>query len=499
MIPTLHGIVTLALGLLLWHRGQLLLAVCTVLALGLFESSAALVLPALSGSSIPPARLMLGFVLVIALSRLYFRAPLFREVVSTNAALIVFCLYGLIGAFLLPRIFQGTINVVPMRPAGLRHVLDTFPLGYSAQNVTTSFYVLGSGLAALAAYTAGRLTEDVSPLVKTAIAVGFAHAIIGVLGVVLKGTPWDDVVAFIRNGSYSQLSQATQSYVRIAGFMAEPSNFARFGLFWMVFNTELWLRDIMPRGTGAAALGLAIILTLSTSSTAYVGLAGYALLLGLRFATIPSYLRTDKVVTILVLGVLAAIAGLALVLTFEQVAAQFTDMFRSMTVDKADSLSGKQRMFWAMQGFDAFAASWGLGIGAGSFRSSSIATAIIGSMGIVGACSFVYYCASLFLRRAVKTGVPAEALRIPVARACCWAAICGLIPMMLMAGSPDPGMEFAIFAGLSLAFRRPSYAQTESFSSDGSAWRPVASGAPVAARIRPPAVPRSGGWRMRAK
>src|SRR5690606_6568560 len=91
-----------------------------------------------------------------------------------------------------------------------------------------------------------------------------------------------------RNGSYAQLDHVYQGFVRLTGLAPEASNYAAFGLAWFIFNAECWYRGILPRSTGRAALFLLGILAFSTSSTAYIGLAVYALFFTLRIAAFPT-------------------------------------------------------------------------------------------------------------------------------------------------------------------------------------------------------------------
>ncbi len=488
MIPTFIGLVTVAIGVWLLLRGTPLQLLCTMLAMGLFEASAAVILPALSGSSIPPPRFALGFLALAIIQQLQTRSSLLREAVGANLAFVTFAAYGMIGAFLLPKIFAGQINVVPMRAGGLRHLTDTLPLFFSAQNITTGFYMAGTGLTAVLAYIACRLSPNVSLIVKFCVGIALVQAVTGILGVALSGTPWDLVVDFVRNGSYSQLRQAAEGYVRISGFMAEPSAYSRLSIPWMILAFELWLRKISPAWTGFAAVLLAAVLVLSTSSTAYIGLASYAVLLSARFATLPRYLTADRVVPLAICVMLGFIMVLGLILFYGPAADAFTEMVDQMTVGKSSSNSGQQRMFWAMQGIDAFTFSMGLGIGAGSFRSSSLIMAIIGSMGVIGIVTFVASCAVLFLPRKPLE----DKTRQAISESAAWAAVAGLIPAMVMLGAPDPGMEFAAFAGISLALRRPALEPLGA----RAAKRPTdRAGLPPKA----PAIPQSGGWRRSAR
>tara|TARA_R110000772_G_scaffold156977_1_gene268222 strand:+ start:889 stop:2388 length:1500 start_codon:yes stop_codon:yes gene_type:complete len=459
MTPTVIGLGVLILGIWLLYKGDLLALLCAMLILGLLEGSAAVILPAIGGSSIPPDRIMLGFLAVASLNLIKDRAELGKDAIIENSWLVIFCAYGVISAFFLPRIFQGQIDVVPLRPAGLRSIFDAFPLAFSSQNITTAVYLIGTALAAIFSYVATRRAADITPLVTVAIAITLGHAALGILGVVLRGTPWDMVIDFFRNGSYSQLSQQTSSFIRISGLMPEPSNFAGFGIVWMILTFELWLRNIRPLWTGIAAIVMGLTLILSTSSTAYLGIAGYAAVLLCRFATFPKYLRSDKIVMLTGAGLTVGVLLLSTIVFSSEFAEKFQSMILEMTVEKSDSDSGQQRSFWALQGLDAFKISYGLGIGAGSFRSSSIATAILGGMGIIGVICFAGYLLKLFRTIQICGNVQGSGSVVPaLASAAGWSAIAGLIPALFTQASPDPGMQFSILAGIAIALKHKTIA-----------------------------------------
>ncbi|MFV0644558.1 MAG: glycoside hydrolase [Sphingomonadaceae bacterium] len=493
MTPTIIGFVTFLLGayvLIRWRSPLLIL--CLVLVAGMFQSSAVAILTAVGGSTITPPRFLLLFLFISVAAAVSTRASLLREAVTENAPLLIFCLYGVLSALLLPRIFAGQIYVFPLRPTGLRNLYDTFPLAPTSQNITTAIYLAGTGLTALCAYIAARLARDVTPLVKTGIFIGLTHSLIGILGVTLAGTQWDLVVEFVRNASYSQLSQEASGMVRMAGFAAEPSVYANFAGPWFIFLVELWLRDVSRRWTGFSALVVMVVLVLSTSSSAYVLLAGYGLILLLRMLAFPHYMTAGKLTTIALLGIGGLLVLLGIYLSSARFAQQFGDMFQQMTVGKSDSESGLQRMFWAMQGVDAFVVSNGLGIGAGSFRSSSLIMAILGSMGVIGLVTFGLYCLSL-LRIFGRSANRVDHMRGSLSEACIWAALIGLLPALIIGPSPDPGMEFAIFAALGLALRYPRWqADHDDTLQLVDEYRPERrSLAPVTAQE----VPQSGGWR----
>jgi hypothetical protein len=500
VIPTLFGLLTLALGAWLLRRNDPLVITCWMLILGLFNASAAAIG---GGSSIPPARFFLFILVFSVFLNVRDRASVVSEAAIANAPLLFFCAYGFIGAFILPKIFAGQIDVVPMRASYLRSIFDAYPLFFSTQNITTAIYLMGTGLTAVATYTAARLSDDVTPLIKAGAAIALVHAFTGILGVVLAGTPWDSFVDFLRNGTYAQLRQQQGSIVRMSGITPEPSVFAAFGMVWMIFSLELWLRGVRPRLTGFAAMVLAAVLLASTSSTAYVAMAGYMAILAMRFLMFPKYLRGDKVLIMALSVMVIAVIVIAVVVFAEGFAKQASDILDVMVWNKSTSNSGQQRQFWAMQGLDAFGVSMGLGIGPGSFRSSSLATAIIGSMGVIGVVTFVWYCLTLVMPRRRARDGKVDPTRVAVAGAATWAALAGLIPALISGASPDPGMEFAALAGLALALQRPALAKAGAAAAarKGEGWGqlPMPSSAAALPPARAPEAPQPAGWRRSAR
>jgi hypothetical protein len=221
----------------------------------------------------------------------------------------------------------------------------------------------------------------------------------------------------------------------------------------LVLNTELWLRDAEPRWTGAGAILLATALLLSTSSTAYAGLAIYAAVMTVRLIFMPGSLALRKALILVACG-LAALAGILALLVFSPTAADaLSALAERLTISKAESASALQRLFWARQGIDAFMTSYGLGIGPGSFRSSSLATAVLGSTGVVGTIALLLHIGRVFrpLSRSTYFAVADPGQRIGAAAA--WAAVIPLFPASLSAASPDPGYMWGFICGMALSLR----------------------------------------------
>ncbi len=201
---------------------------------------------------------------------------------------------------------------------------------------------------------------------------------------------------------------------------------------------------------------MAVVLLISTSSTAYLGLGAYGVVSVLRIIFFPFGIGAKKIAILLCFAIAAVFVGLVAAAALPDLASNFLKVLADMTLRKAQSESGLQRSFWAAQGFEAFRASYGLGIGAGSFRSSSLFTAIMGSLGVVGLVSFFLYVLVVFkpLNRSTygRTTMP-QGHAIDLGGACAVAAIVGLVPEFFGAPAPVPGFLFSILAGVSVSLR----------------------------------------------
>lgn len=453
MTPTLIGVVVALIGTGLLLTGSMLSLLVFVFCCSAMGGSAAALIPALGNVNIQPANLALGFLMLRCLAEAVAgRASLGRAVVE-NRFLILFALYGAIGAWVLPRLFAGAIDVTPLRPIPGRSLFTVFPLAFSPQNITVSTYVIGTMIAGVFASMAARPDRAAPAIARWGAGIGIVHAVLGVASVVLASTPAAAVFQFFRNGFYAQVNQSFEGFVRMNGIFAEPAIYASYGFAWLVLMTELWLRGIAPRWTGSAALALLVALLMSTASTAYVAIGGYAVLLVARGLIAPGMIRPGRLMLGAVLVLVALTAGLAAIAVAPEIGDAAGEMLRRTTTDKLASASGMQRLFWARQGIDAFLISGGLGVGLGSFRSSSIVTAILGSVGVPGSLAILLHLWRVLmpLRRSTYAAEGDE--RAMTGAALSWTAVVMLIPGAVAAPSPDPGLLWGAFAGAALALR----------------------------------------------
>ncbi|WP_068084562.1 O-antigen ligase family protein [Novosphingobium rosa] len=478
---TFIGLIQLVIGAFIVFGGSLRHAVTFMVISGLFAGSAAIVLPGLGGSSIPPIQFACLIVYLRILAPRGGFLALLPEAVRANRWLALYTFYGVATAMIAPRLFANQVDVTPLRSGDASSLFATAALGPSTQNITTSVYMLGTCAIAVAAYLVARLRGGVATLVTAAIVVSWLHIVLGLMTALAAGTPLNAVFEVMRNGSYAQLDQSVSGFVRIRGFFPESSSYADFAFAYFTLNAELWYRSIWPRETGATALALAMLLVISTSSTAYLALAAYLGFFALRVIMMPHLAQMGRVKQL----VMATLAGGLLMavacLVVPQLLSSISDMILHMTVDKSGSDSAQQRLFWAMQGLEAFKASYGLGIGPGSFRSSSLVTSMIGSTGLAGCGAFLAYAFSVFQPTRHSTFGVSPDLGLTIGGAFATAALLALIPACLIAPSADLGANVALFAGVALAMR-PMTAPRQ--QAEAPAWP-----APPADEPEPPALP----------
>ena len=419
----------------------------------LLNGSAVLILTALGSVSIPPALAATGLLLLrTLLPERNAGSGTAAVAIQDNAWLIMMALYGFVGAYTLPFLFRNMIAVVPLRPTA--GAVTTLPLTFTTQNITTSFYILMTMFAAHAAHVTVNRPAAGLVIARLASITALIHAGLGWFGVVVRGTPLQVIVDLMRNGHYMQLSQSFESWARLSGISPEPSIYAAYGFSWLVLVTELWLRNVDRKWSGPAALILLLTLIASTSTTAYLGIGCYGLVIAFRMMFLSGSIPSNKSLLIFALGLSGVIVALSLIIFSDTLTATIARILRTTTSDKLSSGSGVVRYFWAKQGLEAFTVSSGLGIGVGSFRSSSIVTAVIGSGGVIAAIGLLLYVIRLFRPFRRETWQKTGDADVDTATACAWAAVMGLVPAAVSAPSPDPGILWGLFAGCALGLTR---------------------------------------------
>src|SRR4051812_28111735 len=135
MYPTYIGAILIPIATYIYVRCSVSAMLGFMLICSLMGGAAAIAVPALGGSSIPPAYVGLGFLLLRAVAPGTQQTKAIPVAMVRNFWLMLFAVYGVAIAIIGPRLFAGQLDVTPMRATDLKHLYETKPLGFSSQNI----------------------------------------------------------------------------------------------------------------------------------------------------------------------------------------------------------------------------------------------------------------------------------------------------------------------------------------------------------------------------
>jgi hypothetical protein len=421
----------------------------------LFGAAAAIVLTSFGSANLPPAHLMLGAIVIkFALDKKWISLALDSLVFPREGFWLLFTvIYGTASAYLMPRLFQGATDVFAISRIDPSTSTVLFALGPVSGNVTQAIYLIGDFICFLIFYSFARDPRMVVVLCHAAIACAVANLAFAVIDLVTYWTGTADLLEFLRNASYRMLDDVeVMGLKRVVGSFSEASAyaFATLGLF--AFTGKLWLRGIYSWLTGPVA-GLSLIALLwSTSSTAYGGLF---LLMAVEYTACVAQLVTGRssriAAAFVVLAPLALAAMVVIMMLQEDMWLFVQELANSSIFDKLASSSGMERGTWNRQALVNFFDTFGLGVGVGSTRASSLLLATLGSTGIVG--SFTY--GAFFLRLMLNRSSGDTDWFVSSTRAAAKSASLSYLIAGSLSGSfLDVGLPFFIFAGIASGIAR---------------------------------------------
>jgi hypothetical protein len=374
------------------------------------------------------------------------RYPAEASVLRTLTPLFALLGYALISELLLPSIFAGQVMVWPQKPDALAPAL--VPLQFNSGNITQSLYLLLNAGAALAAalFTTRRGTSFrgilSAYLLSGYIAVGialwqFAFRTMGVL------FPSDLLYS---NPGYAIVEQNLGSTPRIQGSFTEPAGLA-FYLSGLCFCC-LWLSAQGHRVMRVnLLLPLAILaMLLSTSTTGLVTLAA-----GLPGMLLFALFRADRKITSrlirkLTLLLLSGLIVLGPAFVLEPSLVNSVNEVVSSTMTKGDSDSYDQRTGADKAALTSLGTTYGLGVGWGSFRTSSFVPGLLANGGIFGAVAAFWLVVRITkLARRAKAAAPNHPARCVVDGFS--AALCGQLAAALLSAPMISSLGFFLQLG----------------------------------------------------
>jgi hypothetical protein len=202
-------------------------------------------------------------------------------------------------------------------------------------------------------------------LARAALACVILNLIFVVLDLVTYSTNTTELLSFIRNSTYSMLSDTELAgFKRIVGSFVEASSFSYWTMGYFAFATSLWLNGIATRLTLCLSILSFVALLFSTSTTAYVGMAVF---LFLQFVATGFKLlfRPVRPQMIVFLVALPMIFGLIVVMICLNDASYsyVANLLDTLVLNKMSTASGVERSNWNSQAIQNFLDTFGFGAG----------------------------------------------------------------------------------------------------------------------------------------
>lgn len=383
-------------------------------------------------------------------------------------ALLVFWGWASVSAFVLPHVFAGMPVYEPRGGIDEQYEALT-PLRWSVSNLAQVLYLtLNAGTVIYAVHivkTRRQVTMLLGSLaIATAIVVGAGMAQRVAL---FQGWSFPYEV-FNNNPGYSQgFDQAVGDYKRISSTFTEPSYAGSFLAAVAGGLVASFLRGRRSLVWLLAAVAAFVVLLDTTATNGYVAFAVVLCCLFLYFSPFRgpkparSFLARGWVALILpILGIAALIAA-AFPSLLE---AAFT-----LTSEKSDTLSFLHRVYSDLTALAIFENTWGLGVGLGSNRPSSLLMTFLSTVGIVGTILF-----AVFLFR-IARGFPGKSAPSTM-HWTFWSLIGLLIAQVVAVPDINRPVLWALImiavVQLDIPFRRPSPARlsaVRNFAPSGSA------------------------------
>lgn len=413
-----------------------------------FGMMAAFNLPAIGGMSITSTDLLLLTMFLLLL----LRRDLVRDLAklfspgSMALTLALLLLYATMASLFLPRIYAGETIVFSLSRVANQDGIVSVPLTPSNANLSQLFRLSLALCAFLVIAVFVRRSADpglILRAIKWATGVHFALGIIDVVSAEI-GMSW--IMSPFRTANYSlTLGQELVGIRRMIGGFPEASTYGYFALGLFGFWTSHFLSKRAAGETGSGIwLALATFALLRcTSSSAYVGAAGFLLVLVIikMRSGDPALTRSGAAV------LMSVLVALPLLVAGVYVAYQLVPSFEAFVdrslLDKLSSDSGVERMSWNAQAFRNFLDTHMLGAGLGSVRASNWVAAALASLGLPGTIMLLVFYWRLFSSRPAFADRETEILVAALKMGC----LALIMRSLVVHGTPNMGVLFFFMAG----------------------------------------------------
>jgi hypothetical protein len=382
------GAILIPLSLVFWSRPERLLKL--VLIAGIFPAAAVL---QLGGFCLQPTLAPgLAFISYVVLQKLLgVRYPGEGNVRTLSMGMLFNLVWAVLGSQIMPRLFRNEVLVWPQKQdaAGTLSLLAP-----NFGNVTQDAYlIINVVLMVLTAQYLTRKHIEIAEFYKTFVFTGWLLVGICVWQFAARTVhvPFPRSF-FYSNTGWSVLDGQTAGPVpRINASFSEPAACASY-LAGIVFST-LWLtlKGYRVRGMRPLIWASSVALCLTTSTTGFGTVAIGLMLLPVLVVVTGHSRLLGRIGQLGMIGALILGVAGATVATFSPKVITAAQSVASGTAEKKQSSSYQERSQVDLDAMAAFRATYGLGTGWGSNRSSSLIPGLLATIGIVGVISLLVF------------------------------------------------------------------------------------------------------------
>lgn len=414
-----------------------------------FGMMAAVNLPAVGGTSI----LVTDAAMLTLFAMMLMRQDVGRDLAeiftpgTMAMTLLGFLCYSILSTLFFPRVFEGATEVFSLSRIANEDGIVSMPLRPTTGNLAQLLRIMLTLGSFLVVAILVRRRPDSGALLHAVKIMTGVHVGLGIIDLLTNAAGLAFLMEPIRTANYSlTLGQELAGLNRMIGGFAEASSFGYYALGLFGFWLSHWLSERDSTG-GSSGLWLALsafALLRCTSSSAYVGAAGFCLVFSvvqLRRGSTSMSVPVAWILTILLAIIPLLIVGSYAAYSMVPSVTEFVD--RSL-LDKLSSTSGVERMSWNAQAFRNFLDTWLLGAGFGSVRASNWLLASLASVGLPGTVLFLAFYFRLFTADTTRQDAATARLVTAFKMGCLAFAMRSLV----VHGSPNLGYGFFVFAGV---------------------------------------------------
>ena len=312
--------------------------------------------------------------------------PTEAPVRSIAVLLLGFLAWSVVSSFLMPRLFAGMPVISPRDRQDMDIILFNLePLRWTLSNLGAAGYLFLNVCAVLFAVLVTQTAEQAETLAKALRwAVGIV-VVVGLMQQLFVVANWNFPYAVFSNNPNADpdsLYQEFDGFVRINSTFPEPMNTGSFLAAAASGLLATYLHGRKSRYLFAIAAAIAVLLV-STSTTGYIATAVMFCVLLVYFRPSrrrqPSGRRPSIRGWITANVTLLCAAGLSVFFI-----PSLSDAVLAMTVNKGEGASFASRVIADQDTISLVESTYGLGVGLGSTRPSSLVAGVLGTVGIAG-------------------------------------------------------------------------------------------------------------------